>query len=416
MLKSNLNLCGLLTLAVAFGLGCDDPKKTPLTQGGMMGGMTGGTSGGMTGGTPGGMTGGTPGGMTGGTPGGMTVAPDPSCESYCATVMDSCTGENQQYDNVESCVDYCSNVTQWDLGVAGAADGNSVACRTYHADVAGMTDPEIHCAHAGPSGGSVCGSYCESYCQLANNNCQDDNALYEDTESCLSTCETFNQEGLPGDTQYDSVQCRIYHLGTPAKVAPETHCSHGAEVASDFCVGSPNDYAFRTEIPSEYTSVDRMGMPAVSTALITDKNAYNDGTPTDDAALTFAGELLVNIAGLHGALDDDLTGLGLTPCVATAEGDDLPACVTQRVVQGGPTVVSLVIPDTLKIDPSAAAGFPNGRRLADPVMDVTIAVILLDLVVHTPTALVGALSPTVNDLGVEGSFLSNFPYLHPPHE
>ena len=140
----------------------------------------------MTGGQVGGMTGGQAGGMTGGEVGGMTILPDPTCENYCTIVMESCTDGNQQYDNVESCIDYCLNVAQWDLGTADAVDGNSIGCRTYHADVASMMDPDIHCAHAGPTGGGVCGSYCESYCQLAGNNCQGDYALYEEETECLS--------------------------------------------------------------------------------------------------------------------------------------------------------------------------------------------------------------------------------------
>jgi len=214
------------------------------------------------------------------------------------------------------------------------------------------------------------------------------------------------------------VQCRIYHLGAPAASNPALHCPHGAAVPSAFCLGSPNDYQFRADLPSAYTRVDRMGMPAVSTALIgaDRKEAYNDAGPTQDAALAFAGDLLASIAGLHAALDDDLRGAGLTPCAATAVGMDLPQCVAQRVVQGGPQVVSLVVPDTLKLSPALPSGFPNGRDLDDPVIDVTLAVILLDLTVHTPTALAALpLNPPANDLGVEGAFLLTFPYLHPPH-
>ena len=44
------------------------------------------------------------------------------------------------------------------------------------------------------------------------------------------------------------------------------------------------------------------------------------------------------------------------------------------------------------------------------------AIILLDLSVHTPTTLAELpLNPIQNDVGVEGAFLTTFPYLHPPH-
>lgn len=78
------------------------------------------------------------------------------------------------------------------------------------------------------------------------------------------------------------------------------------------------NFNFRTDAPSAYTRVDRMGMPAVSTALISSamKNAYNDANPADDVigGGKFAGEITSVLTGLTNALADDLTGLGLKPC------------------------------------------------------------------------------------------------------
>lgn len=183
-----------------------------------------------------------------------------------------------------------------------------------------------------------------------------------------------------------------------------------------FCVGQPTDFHFRTDLPNTYTRVDRMGMPAVSTALIASKDAYNDDTPAGDVSGTYVSEIIATLNFLHGALDTQLIGMSLTPCsMDDTDADNLPDCVGQQVVANGPTVAALILPDTLKIDPSAAAGFPNGRKLADPVIDVTLSVILLDMTVHDPTALVGV-NPTANDLGVEGAFLTSFPYLHAPHQ
>jgi len=159
-------------------------------------------------------------------------------------------------------------------------------------------------------------------------------------------------------------------------------------------------YAFAGDDASAYVRVDRAGMPAVNTALITSKDAYNAADPADDAALSFAIEIITNLGGLHAALDDDLAALGLTPC--TVNGDGSGSCVAQ----GGP----LILPDTLKIDLTGSAGFPNGRLAADPVMDVTLAVVLLDLSVHAPDTLVGV-NPTANDVAFEASF----PFLAPAH-
>jgi len=71
------------------------------------------------------------------------------------------------------------------------------------------------------------------------------------------------------------------------------------------------------------------------------------------------------------------------------------------------------VPDTLKLDLGALPGFPNGRLLSDPVIDVTLAVILLDLGVdgQEATSLVGVLNPSANDVPFE----MTFPYLAPAH-
>jgi hypothetical protein len=75
-------------------------------------------------------------------------------------------------------------------------------------------------------------------------------------------------------------------------------------------------FNIRTDPDSAFVRVDRMGMPAVSTALIpTDrKNAYNDASPADDAAGTFVPDLTSTLTGLTNALADDLIGAGLSPC------------------------------------------------------------------------------------------------------
>ena len=78
-------------------------------------------------------------------------------------------------------------------------------------------------------------------------------------------------------------------------------------------------FTFRSSSPDQYTRVDRMGMPAVSTALIGSdtKVAYNDADPADDASGTFVPELTEQLTGLTNALADDLVAAGLQPC-ATA--------------------------------------------------------------------------------------------------
>lgn len=80
--------------------------------------------------------------------------------------------------------------------------------------------------------------------------------------------------------------------------------------------GTGTAFNFRTDPASGYVRVDRMGQPAVATALIGTslKNAYNDANPSDDVANTFVPEIVAQLTLLHNALADDLIALGLTPC------------------------------------------------------------------------------------------------------
>jgi Domain of unknown function (DUF4331) len=171
--------------------------------------------------------------------------------------------------------------------------------------------------------------------------------------------------------------------------------------AEDSPMSGGNSTMNRT--PASYKRIDRMGMPAVATALITSKQNYNEADPIDDARGDFVPEILAHLTTLHNALDDDLIAAGLTP-----------ATVQEAAAQGAP----LVVPDVITVDTNAPSGFPNGRRLTDTVIDITLAVLLLDVNglgdsngPHPVTALVGV-NPTAND----EAFSTTFPYLAQPHQ
>jgi hypothetical protein len=126
------------------------------------------------------------------------------------------------------------------------------------------------------------------------------------------------------------------------------------------------------------------------------------------AALPALAMLLGGCGG--GSGDGGDTGGAPTPTPTTA-GLSVTPCLNQMVPGTGNTVAGLVVPDTLTLDLSVTAGFPNGRRLADPVIDLTLAVIFLDLNVHSPAALVQRpLNPVANDV----PFQAGFPYIAPP--
>jgi hypothetical protein len=270
---------------------------------------------------------------------------------------------------------------------------------------------------------------CAYYCGLVTTNCTDEFAQYNDMADCMSYCDAAGWDvGVEADTEGPTLGCHIYHAGVPAAGAPEVHCDHAGPSGGGVC-GSAD---FRTETTG-YARVDRMGMPAVATALVSSarKNAYNDGNPSampggDQDTTTgpmpglpfWAPEFATELVGIHAALNDDLIGLGLTQCgmVAPTMFTDVLPCALQTLTPTSTTrVLDLVVPDTLRIDTTMPSGFPNGRLLADPVIDVTLAVVLLDLTVHNPGTLAAVpLNPPANDIA-EGVFLTTFPYVHPPH-
>jgi hypothetical protein len=76
------------------------------------------------------------------------------------------------------------------------------------------------------------------------------------------------------------------------------------------------NFNFRTDPPSAYTRVDRMGMPAVATAVISSsqKNPYNDANPSNDVTGQFANDIRSTLTGLTNALADDFQRLSLNMC------------------------------------------------------------------------------------------------------
>lgn len=75
-------------------------------------------------------------------------------------------------------------------------------------------------------------------------------------------------------------------------------------------------FNFRTDPDSAYVQVDRMGMPAVATALIGSplKDQYNDVLPSTDVQGTFRADETAQLTNLMNAIGDDLTSIQLDIC------------------------------------------------------------------------------------------------------
>jgi hypothetical protein len=143
--------------------------------------------------------------------------------------------------------------------------------------------------------------------------------------------------------------------------------------------------------------VDRMGRPAIATVFIPHnpippdrvsdgkaslKNTYNRSEPVDDQA-NFRSEIVDTLAVLF-SLND-----GTDPDV----GDD------GGQIQG---LANFLLPDILTVDTASPAGFPNGRGLADDVIDTELGLITEGLV-------------TTDCVANDSAFLGAFPYLGTPN-
>jgi hypothetical protein len=160
----------------------------------------------------------------------------PSCTEYCTRITTNCSGVNAQYADMGTCMNYCT-AQAWTPGVDDAAqDGDTLGCRQYHAGAAGATGmPNIHCPHAGATGGAVCGAACEVYCDNLESNCTGANAQYADRAACDAACAAMTV-GTPTDQSGDTTYCRVYHSGVPSFGDPVLHCPHAAADPEDFCV------------------------------------------------------------------------------------------------------------------------------------------------------------------------------------
>lgn len=254
---------------------------------------------------------------------------------------------------------------------------------------------------------------CTYYCTNITANCTGTDAQYTDMADCMTSCtDAAWTAGTAGDTTGNTLGCRIYHT-LAAATAATTHCPHAGWLGGGVCT------PFRTDTVAEvavdytdrahplhaegYVRVDRMGMPAVATAIVGPgqttaptpleaKNDYNDSDPSADANFGSGLILLQGVGALHVAFDDDLAGVGFTPCnvlngfPVPGAPAPVPGCGVQHL--DGSTLVAsgthapvagLILPDTLRVDPAGPAGFPNGRQLSDAVVDPILASLLLNL-------------------------------------
>lgn len=101
-------------------------------------------------------------------------------------------------------------------------------------------------------------------------------------------------------------------------------------------------------------------------------------------------------------------------------GLSVEKCFSQEV-EPGVTVQSLLTRDTLRLDLTKPGGFPNGRRLQDPVIDLTLAYLFTDLSKNSIDALAKlAINPASNADNFDAAgnvigFSDGFPFVNQAH-
>jgi hypothetical protein len=133
--------------------------------------------------------------------------------------------------------------------------------------------------------------------------------------------------------------------------------------------------------PDHLTQVDQMGRPAINTVLnhMSDKLTFNVTQPADQrTALTMSGQTFLE--------------------VFTAELQTLGGYSQSQALD----IAEILLPDILTFDYASSKGFLNGRRLQDDVIDIELSLVTQGQI-------------TGDGVGPHSDYLSDFPYLGPPH-
>jgi len=139
------------------------------------------------------------------------------------------------------------------------------------------------------------------------------------------------------------------------------------------------------ETGQRWFQIDRMARPAINTVFNhgDDKNTFNQIDPTQDrTTLTVDPNPKAGVTFLQ-SFELTLSSFGHSASEAES-------------------IATLLLPDILTFDSSSSAGFLNGRKLADDVIDIELNLITKGQV-------------TTDKVGAHSDYLGAFPFLGTPH-
>ncbi len=159
------------------------------------------------------------------------------CPKYCQDLMATCTADNSQYPDEQTCERICAGI---DAGTSGSAAGDTIACRAIQqSNAKDELDPaasRTDCINAGVSSSACAGTACQAFCNADLALCGSQRTGYATAADCVTTCATWGQNfvgALIGSTG-NTLECRTYHLElsqTGNSSDLETHCPHTGAVS-----------------------------------------------------------------------------------------------------------------------------------------------------------------------------------------
>jgi hypothetical protein len=190
-------------------------------------------------------------------------------DNYCNILDVSCKGVYQQYTTVSYCKTFAKFLPN---NTFDDHDGDTIACRAYHAVVGGSgSGAAFHCYHGGMAGNGTgtCGTtMCDSFCALSAKICP--NNYGSNNTGCLADCNAASTRSLgtgPTDATTDSFYCRLYHLGAAAG-DPTTHCAHALADSATCKPGSTPTPTPNTPTPGPNTPAPPGPTPAPGSGAI----------------------------------------------------------------------------------------------------------------------------------------------------
>ena len=222
-----------------------------------------------------------------------------------------------------------------------------------------------------------------------------------------------------------------FNIHTTSIQVPQSDLAQGGDATKNPIVGVWTTAERRTikvvqtkhgsKVTRPFVQVDRLGLPLVNEVIIPvgKKDAYNASKPVNDLAFLgkyiLSPELPKDIQALYGVAAPAEPRNDLLPLATGFQGLNMPANVTPsdelRLNMSVPPCSGKSC-STLGVLGGDNAGYPNGRRLTDDIVDESVRVLEGALISGHP-AIVDSLGDGVDANDVP--FGTTFPYLALPH-